>query len=164
MGMIIAACTGWTKLAEGWPTAEMTIREAIPVAFFSGLGVAVSVLDEQMSSLVGVAISASLLPPAIDAGILWIAYAFTEHGVIPPAATLPASVHGTETRDEDKEYSRNEYRDMVRMYRHDVDCSLASWVGISPCLWCCQYRGLLRLVSLSRIYFSFGSQACSCFA
>jgi Domain of unknown function (DUF389) len=35
-----------------------------PVAFFSGLGVAVSLLDEQTNSLVGVAISASLLPPA----------------------------------------------------------------------------------------------------
>ena len=33
---------------------------ALPVAFFSGLGVAVSVLDNQTSSLVGVAISASL--------------------------------------------------------------------------------------------------------
>lgn len=36
----------------------------IPIAFFSGLGVALSVLDDQTSSLVGVAISASLLPPA----------------------------------------------------------------------------------------------------
>ena len=36
----------------------------IPIAFFSGLGVALSVIDEQTSSLVGVAISASLLPPA----------------------------------------------------------------------------------------------------
>ena len=34
------------------------------IAFFSGLGVALSVIDDQTSSLVGVAISASLLPPA----------------------------------------------------------------------------------------------------
>jgi Domain of unknown function (DUF389) len=48
----------------------------LPIAFFSGLGVAVSLLDDQFSSLVGVAISASLLPPAVNAGILWVAYAF----------------------------------------------------------------------------------------
>jgi uncharacterized hydrophobic protein (TIGR00271 family) len=76
MGMVIGACTGWTTLAEKWPTAEMANRGnlsnfliALPVAFFSGLGVAVSILDEQTASLVGVAISASLLPPVVDAGI-----------------------------------------------------------------------------------------------
>lgn len=42
----------------------------IPVAFFSGLGVAVSLLDDQTNSLVGVAISASLLPPAVNSGIV----------------------------------------------------------------------------------------------
>jgi hypothetical protein len=46
------------------------------VAFFSGLGVAVSLLDEQTNSLVGVAISASLLPPAVNCGIVWVAYAY----------------------------------------------------------------------------------------
>ena len=58
-------------MAEDWPTQEMlsrgtrtTFLAGIPIAFFSGLGVAVSVLDDQTSSLVGVAISASLLPPA----------------------------------------------------------------------------------------------------
>ena len=35
-----------------------------------------SILDEQTSSLVGVAISASLLPPAINAGMLWTTYLF----------------------------------------------------------------------------------------
>ena len=44
----------------------------IPIAFFSGLGVAVGLLDSQTNSLVGVAISASLLPPAVNAGMLWI--------------------------------------------------------------------------------------------
>ena len=39
-----------------------------------------SLLDEQTSSLVGVAISASLLPPAVNAGILWIAWVFQESG------------------------------------------------------------------------------------
>ena len=61
----------WTQMAEEWPTQEMlsrgtrtTFLAGIPIAFFSGLGVALSVLDDQTSSLVGVAISATLLPPA----------------------------------------------------------------------------------------------------
>ena len=87
MGAVIGACTGYTKLARHWPTAEMSIRGewenffvGIPVAFFSGLGVAVSLLDEQSSSLVGVAISASLLPPAVNSGVLWVAFSFTQGG------------------------------------------------------------------------------------
>lgn len=76
-------------LCSDWPTDEMLSRGtwqnlyvALPVAFFSGLGVAVSLLDDQTSSLVGVAISASLLPPAVNSGILWIFYAYLEHGII----------------------------------------------------------------------------------
>jgi uncharacterized membrane protein len=75
----------WTALAKEWPTSEMVTRGSwtnflvgLPIAFFSGLGVAVSLLDDQTSSLVGVAISASLLPPAVNSGILWIAYWFQE--------------------------------------------------------------------------------------
>lgn len=71
VGLVIGAITGETVLADDWMTDEMESRAslvnflvALPVAFFSGLGVAVSLLDEQTSSLVGVAISASLLPPA----------------------------------------------------------------------------------------------------
>mmetsp|Transcript_23729 Transcript_23729/g.36648 ORF Transcript_23729/g.36648 Transcript_23729/m.36648 type:complete len:470 (-) Transcript_23729:264-1673(-) len=82
-GGIMACLTGWTDLSDDWPTPEMLSRAtlqsllvSIPVAFFSGLGVAISVLDEQTSSLVGVAISASLLPPAVNAGILWVSYFF----------------------------------------------------------------------------------------
>jgi hypothetical protein len=69
-----------------WPNQEMVARGTmenflvgLPIAFFSGLGVAVSLLDEQVNSLVGVAISASLLPPAVNAGILWVAYGFFEN-------------------------------------------------------------------------------------
>lgn len=51
------------------------------MAFFSGLGVAVSLLDEQTNSLVGVAISASLLPPAVNCGIVWVAYAYYRAGM-----------------------------------------------------------------------------------
>ena len=43
--------------------------------------VAVSLLDDQTSSLVGVAISASLLPPAVNTGVLWVAYFFYQRDV-----------------------------------------------------------------------------------
>jgi len=98
-GFIIAAITGPTRISNKWPTEEMTSRGdlenfliSIPVAFFSGLGVAVSMLDDATSSLVGVAISASLLPPAVDAGILWIAFFFASN--------------------EDLAYSKQQYREM----------------------------------------------------
>lgn len=41
------------------------------VAIPSGAGVALSILAGNSGSLVGVAISASLLPPAVNCGILW---------------------------------------------------------------------------------------------
>jgi len=79
IGLIFGASMIQFKIAEFWPGTEMTSRGTwtnfyvgIPVAFFSGLGVAVGLLDSQTNSLVGVAISASLLPPAVNAGMLWI--------------------------------------------------------------------------------------------
>jgi len=62
---------------------KTSLLVALPVAFFSGLGVAVSLLDDQTSSLVGVAISASLLPPAVNAGILWVCHFFVQAGIVP---------------------------------------------------------------------------------
>ena len=59
-----------------WPTDEMADRgtlvgfyTGIAIAIPSGFGVALSILGNNTSSLVGVAISASLLPPAVNAGI-----------------------------------------------------------------------------------------------
>ncbi|VEU36237.1 unnamed protein product [Pseudo-nitzschia multistriata] len=86
-GLVTCCMIPFVDVPDEWPTPEMESRAlmtsfwiGIPVAFFSGLGVAVSVLDEQTSSLVGVAISASLLPPAINAGMLWTTYFFNEAG------------------------------------------------------------------------------------
>merc|ERR1719411_2594135 len=45
----------------------------IAIALPSGAGVALSVLGGNVGSLVGVAISASLLPPAVNAGLFWAA-------------------------------------------------------------------------------------------
>jgi uncharacterized hydrophobic protein (TIGR00271 family) len=80
-GVLVAACMLPFDISETWPTDEMYGRGTManlwlgfPIAFFSGLGVAVGLLDEQTSSLVGVAISASLLPPAVNCGMVWISY------------------------------------------------------------------------------------------
>eukprot|EP00537_Pseudo-nitzschia_pungens_P010008 CAMPEP_0172390996 /NCGR_PEP_ID=MMETSP1061-20121228/7519_1 /TAXON_ID=37318 /ORGANISM="Pseudo-nitzschia pungens, Strain cf. pungens" /LENGTH=422 /DNA_ID=CAMNT_0013121517 /DNA_START=35 /DNA_END=1303 /DNA_ORIENTATION=- len=86
IGLIIAGCMKEFSVADGWPTDEMSSRTeretflcGVPIAFFSGLGVAVGLLDSQTNSLVGVAISASLLPPAVNAGMLWVIHSdFTE--------------------------------------------------------------------------------------
>eukprot|EP00980_Cylindrotheca_fusiformis_P009844 scaffold2177_cov115-Cylindrotheca_fusiformis.AAC.9 len=63
---------------EDWPTPEMASRgdiigliTGIAIAFPSGMGVALSILGNNTASLVGVAISASLLPPAVNAGVCW---------------------------------------------------------------------------------------------
>jgi uncharacterized hydrophobic protein (TIGR00271 family) len=111
VGAVIGSITGPTSLADDWPTSEMSTRGqldtflvALPVAFFSGLGVAVSLLDDQTNSLVGVAISASLLPPAVNAGILWVAYAFVRGGVL---------VSALDTYNiEEEEYGHKDYRQM----------------------------------------------------
>ena len=63
---------------EKWPTDEMMERGNwrayvldIFIAIFSGAGAALSVLGDNMYSMVGVAMSASLMPPAVNAGLLW---------------------------------------------------------------------------------------------
>jgi hypothetical protein len=109
----------YLDLADDWPTSEMLSRGqldnflvALPVAFFSGLGVAVSLLDDQTNSLVGVAISASLLPPAVNAGILWVAYAFVKGGVLySPSYNAETGTSSTINID-DENYSSKEYRRM----------------------------------------------------
>ena len=76
-----------------WPNPEMADRGTyaalgvgIAVALVSGVGVALSVLGNNTNSLVGVAISASLLPPAVNCGIN-LSYALVGwliHGPLPP--------------------------------------------------------------------------------
>ena len=68
--MLIGLGASWSSGAATWPTNEMSQRgeamglvTGIAVAIPSGCGVALSILGNNTSSLVGVAISASLLPP-----------------------------------------------------------------------------------------------------
>ncbi|CAF1202257.1 unnamed protein product [Rotaria sordida] len=80
-GFIVGLCTTWSEVKWGsstsFPTHEMRSRGDIRrlwagalVALPSGAGAALSVLGGNVGSLVGVAISASLLPPAVNAGLL----------------------------------------------------------------------------------------------
>ena len=64
--------------STNWPTLEMSSRTGwsclvvgLAVAVPSGVGVAISVLGGNSGSMVGVAISASLLPPAVNPGLYW---------------------------------------------------------------------------------------------
>ncbi|KAJ8716009.1 hypothetical protein PYW08_013294 [Mythimna loreyi] len=77
-GLTICAIDERYGVVDDWPTTEMISRceyrslwVGLLVAIPSGAGVALAVLGEYTSSLVGVAISASLLPPAVNAGLLW---------------------------------------------------------------------------------------------
>jgi uncharacterized membrane protein len=70
VGILIGLGASWSKGAGDWPTDEMASRgdamglvTGIAIAIPSGCGVALSILGNNTSSLVGVAISASLLPP-----------------------------------------------------------------------------------------------------
>eukprot|EP00956_Cyclotella_meneghiniana_P042718 scaffold249306_cov73-Cyclotella_meneghiniana.AAC.5 len=74
IGVVIGACTGGTKLAETWPTNEMKSRcnlQNLLIGIPIGKRCAIS-----QSTMVGVAISASLLPPAVNCGIVAISWYF----------------------------------------------------------------------------------------
>ena len=72
---------------QNWPSGEMTSRGSATglvtgmfIAIPSGMGVALSVLGRNSGGLTGVAISLSLLPPAVNAGICWMAAALYRTG------------------------------------------------------------------------------------
>lgn len=83
IGGVIGFTSSWSSGAEDWPTNEMLSRgetmglvTGICIAIPSGMGVALSILGNNTASLVGVAISASLLPPAVNSGICFA------HGIL----------------------------------------------------------------------------------
>jgi len=77
VGALLAICASFSEMAEAdWPTEEMRMRGSrrglaagVAIAIPSGMGICVGMLGGNTSSLVGVAISASLLPPAVNTGI-----------------------------------------------------------------------------------------------
>ena len=99
IGVLLGLCVGFTDLAqETWPTNEMEIRGeytglliGLAVAIPSGAGVCLSILGGNTSSLVGVAISASLLPPAVNAGICFMYAILLELDAVSPDSQKSAS-------------------------------------------------------------------------
>lgn len=77
-GLLVFNFTDEWNHKQTWPTIEMNVRGQLRtvlvgalVALPSGAAVAISLLSGNQSSLVGVAISASLLPPCVNTGLLW---------------------------------------------------------------------------------------------
>jgi uncharacterized hydrophobic protein (TIGR00271 family) len=94
MGLIMGAVLIPFTLIPGWPwpwpTAEMLARASlwllalgIVVAAASGAGVALAATRGDIGSLVGVAIAASLMPPAVNAGmsVIYAAVAFIQANI-----------------------------------------------------------------------------------
>ena len=74
-------------------TLLQTFWVTLPVTFVIGLGIALSLLNDHTSSLVGIAILESLVPPAVNAGVLWLYWTYIESasGYLPhpdPIATV----------------------------------------------------------------------------
>lgn len=65
----------------------MGLVTGICIAIPSGMGVALSILGNNTASLVGVAISASLLPPAVNSGICWAHAILIKAGAVSYANT-----------------------------------------------------------------------------
>ncbi|XP_065357003.1 uncharacterized protein LOC135951308 [Calliphora vicina] len=80
-GFIFGLILGTTEMPWGsgdWPTEEMRGRGnarslwmGVLWALTSGTGVAVALLQGSVGPLIGVAISASLLPPVVNCGLFW---------------------------------------------------------------------------------------------
>ncbi|CAF3458177.1 unnamed protein product [Rotaria sp. Silwood1] len=99
--------TKWGSSAS-FPTLEMKSRGDVKrlwvgvlIALPSGAGVALSVLGGNTGSLVGVAISASLLPPAVNCGLLFA------YSLLGSSLSSIARVHPSSLNDTKKEYNAN---------------------------------------------------------
>jgi len=102
-----------------WPSAEMASRTGwsclvvgLAIAIPSGVGVAISVLGGNAGSMVGVAISASLLPPAVNAGLYW-AMALISYGFDDTNAFRDEFVNNTiQLKDETFRFEYADYGDI----------------------------------------------------
>jgi len=96
--------------SNNWPTTEMASRTGwsclvvgLAIAVPSGVGVAISVLGGNSGSMVGVAISASLLPPAVNTGLYW-AMAMMSYGFDDSLQQEENSVYSNETLKQTKDF------------------------------------------------------------
>lgn len=121
---------GLTGYIDEWPTMEMKSRGlsrsllvGVFIALPSGAAVSLSVLGGNTGSLVGVAISASLLPPAVNAGMLW---AFALLTTITPPENVP--IHNSSS-----EVNRGELGCLPFLdndYEPVYSCNMAKEMGI----------------------------------
>lgn len=81
-GLVVAE---WAEDDWDWPTEFMSSRGepmslavGLAIAIPSGAGVARSITTANAGGLIGVAISASLLPPTVNAGMCWAVAAFSD--------------------------------------------------------------------------------------
>lgn len=84
-GCFCAIAVAYTETIEDWTTYQMTQRgtygsllAGVAVAIPSGVGVAIAATSGGFSALVGVAISASLLPPIVNSGVA-LTFGLVEH-------------------------------------------------------------------------------------
>ncbi|CAF1032963.1 unnamed protein product [Adineta ricciae] len=125
-GFILGLFTTFAETKWGsstsFPTAEMRSRGDIKrlwvgvlIALPSGAGVALSVLGGNTGSLVGVAISASLLPPAVNCGLLF-AYTILGNSFPSVAAIENSSINQTQhlyfTNRNCTKYINNDYQSL----------------------------------------------------
>ncbi|CAF1431030.1 unnamed protein product, partial [Didymodactylos carnosus] len=135
IGLIICLASGFvlglfTTFAETkwgssstFPTTEMRSRGDVKrlwvgvlIALPSGAGVALSVLGGNTGSLVGVAISASLLPPAVNCGLLF-AYALL-------GASFPsvAAIHSGTRNDDDPNQQQFHFKNLSQPQSIMANC------------------------------------------
>ncbi|CAM4759147.1 unnamed protein product [Rotaria magnacalcarata] len=141
-GFILGLLTTFAETKWGsstsFPTPEMKSRGDIKrlwvgvlIALPSGAGVALSVLGGNTGSLVGVAISASLLPPAVNCGLLF-AYALLGISFSNVAAVQSSSSNSTRMEYQSnldcKNYINNDYQPL---YTCNLTLEAASLAGCS---------------------------------
>ena len=86
-----------------WPSNEMISRGeelgllyGVFVAIPSGAAVALAQLGKNSGGLTGVAISLSLLPPAVNAGLCWCTALLVKTGANPPPTQYPEHIYFSE--------------------------------------------------------------------
>jgi len=83
----------WAFLGGNAGLVAWWVWPSPPYTWPSSVGVALSVLGGNAGSLVGVAISASLLPPAVNAGLFWaLALILAARGIYDDTGTKSAGI------------------------------------------------------------------------
>ncbi|RLN78655.1 hypothetical protein BBJ28_00019398 [Nothophytophthora sp. Chile5] len=103
LGMMIGAVLSPYAVALDWPTAEMRSRgQAIQLLFgaviaaLSGTGVALAESNANISSVVGTAIAAALLPPTVNCGLCFSYVMIGQYFVVRTVLFLQALGAGTD--------------------------------------------------------------------